>query len=39
MNLIMNKPFRYLSVCGNSMAVPVMSWIGERIQKHIDGKL
>ena len=25
--------------CGNSMAVPVMSWIGERIQKHIDGKL
>ena len=26
-------------VCGNSMAVPVMSWIGERIQKHIDGKL
>jgi DNA (cytosine-5)-methyltransferase 1 len=25
--------------CGNSMAVPVMRWIGERIQKHIDGKL
>jgi DNA (cytosine-5)-methyltransferase 1 len=25
--------------CGNSMAVPVMRWIGERIQKHIDGTL
>jgi DNA (cytosine-5)-methyltransferase 1 len=23
--------------CGNSMAVPVMRWIGERIQKQIDG--
>jgi len=25
--------------CGNSMAVPVMRWIGERIQKQIDGTL
>jgi DNA-cytosine methyltransferase len=25
--------------CGNSMAVPVMRWIGERIQNQIDGKL
>jgi DNA (cytosine-5)-methyltransferase 1 len=25
--------------CGNSMAVPVLLWIGERIQKQIDGKL
>ena len=25
--------------CGNSMAVPVMRWIGERIQKYIDGTL
>jgi DNA (cytosine-5)-methyltransferase 1 len=25
--------------CGNSMAVPVMRWIGERIQKYVDGTL
>jgi len=25
--------------CGNSMAVPVMRWIGERIQKYVDGIL
>ena len=25
--------------CGNSMAVPVMAFIGNRIQKHIDGTL
>ena len=27
------------AACGNSMAVPVMRWIGQRIQDHIDGKL
>lgn len=27
------------NACGNSMAVPVMRWIGERIQKQIDGTL
>lgn len=29
---------RYAAL-GNSMAVPVMRWIGERIQKHIDGAI
>jgi site-specific DNA-cytosine methylase len=44
----MDKPIRYLSVCSGMEAatvawhplgwtpVPVMRWIGERIQKHID---
>lgn len=27
------------AACGNSMAVPVMQWIGQRIQDNIDGKL